>query len=529
MRLSGTTSGQHSFSQIARADIERSAFNRNHGLKTAFDAGLLIPVFVEEVLPGDTMNLRMHTFARLATPLKPVLDNMYLDSFFFFVPNRLLWDNWQKFNGEQTNPGDSTDFLIPIIDSGGLGVLEGTVYDYMGIPPLCPQITFSALFLRAHNRIWNEWFRDENLQNSLVMETDDGPDLLNQYELQRRGKRQDYFTSCLPFPQKGPAVMLPLADNAPVVSSGDGKPGFGNAGDATIRILEVASTAPNAQWDVAGPIGPQEMFWDDPKLEVDLTGAASATVNALREAFQMQRLLERDARGGSRYTEIIRSHFGVTSPDQRLQRPEYLGGGTQQVTITPVPATTEFTPAPQKFVGDLGGYGTSSGSNHSFTKSFTEHGIILGYVSVRADLTYQNSLNRMWSRRDRFEFFLPVLGHLGEQAVTNIEIDCKGAAIPGSDDLVFGYQERWAEYRYKPSMITGIMRSQHPLTLDVWHLSQEFAAVPTLGSDFIEDNPPITRVIAVQTEPHFLFDAFFEYRCVRPMPTFSTPGMIDHF
>ncbi len=534
----GVTAGQHSFAQIPKAEIQRSSFDRSCGLKTTFDSGWLVPIFVDEALPGDTFNLKMSTFARLATPLHPIMDNIYMDFFFFAVPIRLVWDNWQKFCGEQTDPTDSTDFLIPQMPTtSSPGELVGSLSDYLGIPTGIPDLDHSALWHRSYALIWNEWFRDQNIQDSVTVLTDDGPDGTAVYTLQRRGKRHDYFSSCLPWPQKGPSVELPLGTSAPLVfdvpagtvtGTGDLEPVFDLNGNA-YTFGKTGSTDPVIWSGTAG--GTTTAEWDDPKLAVDLTGVAdlssatAATINAIRQAFQIQRLYERDARGGTRYTEILRSHFGVTSPDQRLQRPEYLGGGTTSVNINAV-AQTSATDQEPTVQGNLAAYGTSTSSNIGFNKSFVEHCIIIGLASVRADLNYQQGLDRMFSRRTRWDFYWPALAHLGEQAVLNKEIYAQSDA---NDDLVFGYQERFAEYRYKPSKITGEMRSTFAQTLDTWHLAQEFSSLPSLNPTFIQENPPINRIIAVQTEPEFLFDAYFQYKCARPMPTYSVPGMIDHF
>lgn len=506
----------HKFSQVPQAEIPRSSFNRSHGLKTTFDAGELIPVFVDEVLPGDTFNLNMAGFGRLATPLHPTMDNMFLETFFFFVPNRLVWDNWEKFNGEQKKPGDSTDFLIPQITLDNAP--NQSLWDYFGLPTNVPNLSVSALPFRAYNLIYNEWFRDQNLIDSRIVPTNDGPDAAYLYKTQRRGKRHDYFTSALPWPQKGDAVSLPLGVNAPIrtLNGVVGADVSVNDVNGVTRFLEVAGSKVEINTSTLGV--------NNGQLFADLTEATAATINDLREAFQVQKLYERDARGGTRYTEIIQSHFGVTSPDARLQRPEYLGGGSSRINVTPVAQTSSTdSTTPQ---GNLAAVGTVGINNHGFTKSFTEHGTIIGIACARADLTYQQGLNRMWSRQQRFDYYWPALAHLGEQTILNKEIYYQGTS---EDDDVFGYQERFAEYRYKPSSITGKFRSNDPQSLDTWHLSQNFADLPVLGKTFIEENPPIDRIIATPDEPHFIFDAYFQLICARPMPVYSVPGLIDHF
>lgn len=534
----------HLFSQIPRANIQRSSFDRSHTYKTAMDCNYLIPFFVDEVLPGDTFNLKATLFGRLSTPVVPIMDNLYLDTFYFYVPTRLVWESWQKFNGEQENPGDSTSYLVPTVACDGT---SGSIYDYMGIPYLegngaAPgtKIEVNSLPFRCYNLIWNEWFRDENLQNSVTVSKGDGPDLDTDFTLLKRGKRHDYFTSALPWPQKGPGVEIPLGEFAPIVGGNKylpTSPYSYNSGSPSLsgyHALQYSDSSTDHAYFSSNnvPFGSQDDIGGSVvytsgnlvPLYADLSAASAATINSLRQAFQLQRLYERDARGGTRYTEILRSHFGVISPDARLQRPEFLGGSSQRVSINPVQQTsaTDNT-SPQ---GNLAAFGLVSQRDSGFKKSFVEHGYIIGLVNLRADLNYQQGLNRLWSRQTRFDFYWPVLAHLGEQAILNKEIFADGSS---NDDDVFGYQERYAEYRYKPNMITGKMRSTDPQPLDVWHLAQKFTNLPTLSSQFIEENVPIDRALAVQNEPDLILDVFFKMSCVRPMPVYSVPGLVDHF
>ncbi|CRH84958.1 Capsid protein (F protein) [Chlamydia trachomatis] len=535
-------STQHLFSQIPSTQIPRSVFDRSHGYKTTFDSGFLVPFYVDEVLPGDSFKLTATLFARLATPIVPFMDNLYLETFFFFVPNRLVWDNWQKFNGERKNPSDSTDFLIPTVS--GTNVQNQTLWDYFGLPTnVSEPLKVNALPFRAYNLIFNEWFRDENLQKSLNVPTGDGPDDLSDYSLVRRGKRHDYFTSCLPWPQKGPGVEISIGGSADVsIPAGNslGQIALNESGALTVfpyaktYMLDTGSRSrvidsfylQNSDGSEPGSASFVDVGVTIPALTgtANLSSATPISINDLRQAFQIQKLYERDARGGTRYTEILRSHFGVISPDARLQRPEYLGGSSARISVNPVQqtsSTNETTPQ-----GNLAAYGVVSDSFHGFSKSFVEHGYVFGFVNVRADLTYQQGLNRMWSRQGRFDFYWPVLAHLGEQAVLNKEIYAQGTA---DDDKVFGYQERYAEYRYYPGQITGKFRSTDPQPLDSWHLAQKFSSLPTLSSQFIQDDPPVERVIAVQNEPQFLFDSYIRLKCARPMPVYSVPGLVDHF
>lgn len=551
---------QHRFAEIPKAEIPRSVFDRSFTTKTAFNSGYLIPVFFDEVLPGDTFDVNASFFTRLATPVVPIMDNLWLDSFFFFVPYRLVWDHWTNMHGERKNPQDSVDYICPTVTAPDGGFGFGSIYDYLGIPP-DKKLTVNALPLRACNLIFNEWFRDENLQNSLTVNTGDENDPPSTYSLFRRGKRHDYFTSCLPWPQKGDSVEVSLGGTAPVsisstasdkktvtnsiVSSGDLRFKDGSIKNQNIPTHTVAfginqgnnlvngHAAANGFYSAAYS-GGLASSWSTDSLSAfaDLSTASPITINSLRYAFQLQKLLERDARGGTRYTELLQSHFGVTNPDLRLQRPEYLGGSSTRITINPVQQTSSTNDkTPQ---GNLAAYGVGSDVFHGFNRSFTEYGCIIGFVSVRADLTYQQGLNRAWFRKSRFDFYYPVFSHLGEQTVLNKEIFAQGPSVKDPagnvvDEQVFGYQERYAEYRYKPSMITGLMRSTAPQTLDVWHLSQKFESLPKLNAEFIQDQPPVNRVVAVQNEPQFIFDAYFKMKCARPMPVYSVPSLVDHF
>lgn len=562
------------FVELPKAQIPRSVFNRSHGYKTAMPVSKLVPFFVDEVLPGDTFKLSTSMLARLSTPIVPFMDNLYLRTFYFFVPNRLIMDHWEALNGDQrSGPTSKTDYLVPQATINNLQI--GTLGDYLGLPTgVAADVKVSDLPLRAISLIWNEWFRDENLQNAYNIdkttereyvgdqavsgENSNNP-LLYSSECPPIAKFHDYFTSALPWPQKGPGVEISLGGTVPVVTPGLPESGFypltlantnqmdwlKSSGNQWYRAVPNTEFSPkisgvsgtNAAEFSSFPFGTDYSGANSNKSSplaiklpvgstVDLSQSTPISINDLRQAFQIQKLYERDARGGTRYTEILRSHFGVVSPDARLQRPEYLGGGKSRINVNPVQqtsATAEGSGTPQ---GNLSAYAVGFDGRHAFTKSFVEHGFVIGFVAVQSDLTYQQGLNRMWSRKARFDYYWPVFAHLGEQAVLNKEIFVQGTP---QDDEVFGYQERFAEYRYYPSMITGHMRSTSPTPLDAWHLAEKFENLPTLSSEFVKDATPIERVVAVTSEPPILLDAWFDLQCVRPMPVYSTPGLVDHF
>lgn len=572
----------HRFSDAPAMYMKRTKFDRSHVYKTTFNSGKLIPVFVDEVLPGDTTRMSVNYFARLATPIKPIMDNIYLDWFFFFVPNRLVWEHWQNFCFEQEDPDDTTDYVIPAIKANDNknNSYVGSLWDYFGLP-LNTSGTISgvsALPFRAVYLIWNEWFRDENLQKSVKIQKGDTNEILNSarvseqpswlfksgtgifpgYPCPPRGKRHDYFTSALPWTQKGPGVSIGLAGTASIVDptpdpgyllhsnakqlavvsayGGDASSSGGRRvaiGDGVVTFSRYGSSSDSSSVGgfagntsgavtVSAQVGSAYLGNDS---YVDLDTSSIFTINSLRTAFQMQKFYERLARGGSRYTEVLRSFFGVVSPDARLQRPEFLGSFTKMVNVNPIAQTSATdTTSPQ---GNLSAYGVTAAKFHGFTKSFVEHGYIFGFVCARADLTYQQGINKMWLRSTVYDFYWPTFAHLGEQAIELRELYAQGSE---DDKKVFGYQERYAEYRYKPSQITGKFRSSVVNgSLDKWHLSQFFKNAPTLNEEFIVENPPIERIIAVPSEPEFLLDVGFRYTTVRPMPMFGTPGLVDHF
>lgn len=547
---------QSHFAMIPQANIRRSVFDRSHVYKTTFNEGQLIPYFVDEVIPGDTFTLNPVEFCRLATPVVPFMDNIYIESFFFFVPSRLVYDKWVNLCGEQENPEDSTDYLVPTVSL--TGDMTNKLPDYMGIA--CASGTFNnvsvnCLPFRSYWLIWNEWFRDENLQKSVKVSKGETNTVLepmgqstanpnyglpsgvsNWYDPAPRGKRYDYFTGALPWPQKGPAVDLPIGGSGQLsITNGTlTGPGYDiGAGDRNKyqgHALGYGSSFMEELYQTNTFVSGKQSTNPVNISQVSLTGSAemsnlsAVTINSLRQAFMLQRYYEIDARGGTRYTEKLQAHFGVTNPDARLQRPEFLGSHSSMMNINPVTQTSSTdSTTPQ---GNLAAYGLNAQRYHAFTKSFSEFGYVIGLINVRADLTYQQGINKMWLRSDVLDFYWPSFAHLGEQAIENIEIYCQGN---DDDKKVFGYQERYAEYRYKPSLITGQFRSTYKEPLDIWHLSQKFATLPTLSDEFIQDHPPISRVVAVSSYPHFLLDVKFNLKCIRPMPMYGIPGMMGHF
>lgn len=541
------------FSQLPHANISRSTFDRSHSLKTTFNAGDVVPFYIDEVLPGDTFTVQTSKVIRMPSLITPIMDNIFLDTYFFFVPNRLVWDHWREFNGENTQSAwlPTTEYEVPQITApANTGWSIGTIADYFGIPTGVPGLSVNALPFRAYALVMNEWFRDENLTDPLVIPKDDttvaGVNTGNYISDTAKGglpfkaaKYHDYFTSCLPAPQKGPDVMIPVADlgSLPVVSAAQthstSASGLTQASfhghlldprypDSSLTASSSSGLTPVfRQESVPGSGG----FIPDNLWAVSGEPVASS-INQLRMAFQIQKLYEKDARGGTRYIEILKAHFGVTSPDARLQRPEYLGGNRIPININQIVQQSQTTDtSPQ---GTPVGLSHTSDTHHDFRKSFVEHGFVIGLMVARYDHTYQQGLERFWSRKDRFDYYWPVFANIGEQAVKNKELYAQGTA---EDDEVFGYQEAWADYRYKPNHVTGEMRSQSTQSLDIWHLGDDYDSLPALSDAWIrEDKSNIDRVIAVTSAitHQFFADIYVHCRSVRPMPMYSVPGLIDH-
>lgn len=539
-----------------RIDLSRSTFDRSSSVKTSFNAGDIVPFFLEEVLPGDTFNVKSSKVVRMQTLLTPMMDNVYLDTYYFFVPNRLVWQHWKEFNGENTESAwiPETTYEVPQITSpAGTGWDVGTIADYFGIPTGVPNLSVSALPFRAYALVMNEWFRDQNLQDPLVVPLDDATvagvntglfvsDVAKGGKPYIAAKYHDYFTSCLPAPQKGPDVLIPsaTAGEYPVVTRSQNIDGSLITQPLHVKYLGTPTVAPNTPLFSGSGVQDSTRYVNAESstgqsngspvfdnLYAVASGGIGATINQLRLAFQVQKLYERDARGGSRYIEILKSHFGVTSPDARLQRPEYLGGNRVPININQViqQSGTQSGTTPQ---GTVVGMSQTTDSHSDFIKSFTEHGFIIGVMCARYDHTYQQGLERFWSRKDRFDYYWPVFANIGEQAVKNKEIYAQGNA---EDDEVFGYNEAWADYRYKPNRVTGEMRSAYKQSLDVWHLADDYSTRPSLSDSWIrEDKANIDRVLAVQSSVsnQFFADIFVQNRATRAMPIYSVPGLIDH-
>lgn len=527
----GNRHSQHSFAKIPAVNMQRSQFDRSFGVKDTLYMDYLRCVFLDEIIPGDTANLNVNAFARMATLVNPIMDNIYLDFFFFFVPCRLVWDNWEKFCGAQTDPGDSTDYLIPTLPYDATTGLLSQMGDAFGLPQetITTPINVNALPFRAAYLIWNQWFRDQNVQDSLVVPMDDGPDAQSDYvqEDMWRNKKHDYFTSMLPWPQKGDAVELGFADSNVVRDSNAATWTGYNAGTNNLAGSGAMNTSGGGLGKLQTASGPSDLSLDPNGGLTAVTSALAITINELREAFQIQSILELDARGGTRYVEILQNHFNVVSPDFRLQRSEYLGGGTIRVNMHPVAQTSATSGS--NYLANLGAFATASasGSQIGFTKSFVEHGYVLGFACPRGEVTYQQGINKLFLRSTRFDFFWPKLQQIGEQAVTRKELYALGVA---ADDVVIGYQERFAEYRYKPSEIHGEFRSSFATSLDSWHLAQEFINQSALTlAQIIPCDTPIARAQANSTSADVLLDLWYDYKHARPMMTYSVPATLGRF
>lgn len=526
------SSSQHSFAVAPQADIPRSSFRRNMNYKTTMNAGYLTPVFVDEVLPGDTFNLSITSFARILSPLKyPILDNLYLDYQFYFVPIRLVYADYEKFfgssSGQEGKWAYDDSHIMPGITAPEGGFEVGSLADYFGLPTGVSNIKVNALPFRAYNLIYSDWYLPSVYElDQPVLKTDSTDDDITDYPLVKRLKRADAFTAALPEPQRGPGVDLPLGAYAPVVGNGQSI-GFTNGANPDVYPLDsmVGGAGLVVRGTAVNETGQLHLSYDPDSsgMVADLSMATSATINSIRQAFQLQRALERDERGGVRYISVLMSHFGVRSPDARLQRSEYLGGGSTPIQIHSVASTSGNEDRQQ---ASLAAFGLSGTSGVGFVKSFVEHGYVIALASIRADNTYQQGIPKMFDRWARFDYYWPVFAHLGEEVIKNRTIYAQGT---DEDDEPFGYQERYWDYRYGVSKITGQLRSTYSLSLDSWHLAQHFNNLPRLNQEFLEVDVPMSRVKAVVDGPDFLYDSLINLNCVRPMPLFGIPGLVDHF
>lgn len=484
------------------------------------DAGRLCPIVVDPVYPGDTIQLSTHMLCRLSTPIKPLMANQWVDVHWFFAPNRILFDDWEKLQGAQDNPGDSINFILPTIEIEGGGMVNNyqTVADYMGIPPEAVDKVVQSLPFRMYNMTWNQHYRDQNINDSIFSDTGTGPDFESNFPLQYRAKQPDMFTKALGSPQKGPDVTFPLAGIVPIIPAGDATPTFRDGpGAATDNVMYNESSGNNT-WDVA-TASTQIMEWDDPKLEGELDTGTNVKLSVMREAFTLQHILELDQRVGTRYTEQLLGRWGIVSSDQSLQRVQYIGGGSTPMNIIPVQNTSN---ASSGNVGELSSYALAEGSNASLTFSAEEHGILMAICSIRTEQVYQHGIDRFWSYSSRYDFMMPELTGLGEQAILNEELYCDGSA---ADKLTFGFTARYDELRYNHSKVMGVMRSSHPLTLDVYHLAQYMLSLPTLSPDFIREDPPVGRITEVASQPHYQCDMWINWRQTRVLPSHGVPGI----